>query len=209
MNKKDRISFIVQTLNQLFPNPTIPLLHSDPYTLLIATLLSAQCQDERVNRVTPALFELANTPKKMAHLKEETIYQTIASLGLAKTKAKAIKALSEILVNQFDEQVPPSLEKLETLPGVGHKTASVLLIQAFNQPAFPVDTHIHRLAKRFKLSNGTSVQQTETDLKKAFPSSLWAKIHLQLIYYGRTYCPARGHEIENCPICKAIHLKAK
>jgi endonuclease III len=198
---------IEEILNSLFPSPPIPLKHSDPYTLLIAVLLSAQCTDERVNKITPALFTKASTPEQMAKLPLEEIEVLIKSCGLYRTKSKAISSLSRILVEKFNGEVPRDLPSLESLPGVGHKTASVVVAQAFKTPAFPVDTHIHRCAKRWGLSSGTSVEQTERDLKKAFPKDSWNKLHLQIIYYAREYCPARGHEIEKCPICSFMELK--
>lgn len=199
------IPLILDTLDTLFPNPPIPLNHKDPYTLLIAVLLSAQCTDERVNQVTPALFNLADTPDAMMHQPVDAIQAIIRPCGLSQKKAQAIKALSKILVEKHQSTVPASFEDLEKLPGVGHKTASVVMSQAFNIPAFPVDTHIHRLAKRWGLSDGTSVIKTEADLKAHFPKKRWNKLHLQLIYYARTHCPARGHNIDQCPLCKSIN----
>lgn len=207
MQKNLKVSFILETLNDYFPDPIIPLDHENAYELLIAVLLSAQCTDERVNKVTPKLFAVAKTPFEMIHLKEEIIASIIKPLGLANRKAKAILSLSKKLVDEFSGKVPSTLEELESLEGVGHKTASVVLIQAFQIPAFPIDTHIHRLAKRWGLSNGKSVEQTETDLKKLFPQNRWVKLHLQMIYYARQFCPARGHILENCPICKKIISK--
>lgn len=201
MRKSEKAEKIALTLEELFPNPEIPLTHKDPYTLLIAVLLSAQCTDLRVNQITPKLFALADTPEKMVTLSEETIAEAIRPCGLFTAKAKAIHKLSQILIDQFEAQVPSTFEELESLPGVGHKTASVVMTQAFHQPAFPVDTHIHRLAQRWNLSSGKSVEQTEKDLKKLFPKKNWHKIHLQLIYFARKYCPARGHKKELCPIC--------
>ncbi|MCB1081896.1 MAG: endonuclease III [Chlamydiia bacterium] len=195
---------IRRILNKLFPNPPIPLSHTSHYTLLIAVLLSAQCTDKKVNEVTPKLFAKANTPQKMASLPVSEIEAIIRPCGLAPTKARAIQKLSEILVEKCGGNIPASLEELETLPGVGHKTASVVAIHALNIPAFPVDTHIHRCAKRWGLSSGKNVKQTEKDLKKAFPKSSWSKLHLQIIYYARKYCPAKGHKIEECPICDAL-----
>jgi endonuclease III len=207
MNKKDKAAFIVSTLNHLFPDPEVPLQHKDPFTLLIAVLLSAQCTDERVNKITPTLFELADTPNEMAVQKREIIEDIIRPCGLSPAKSKAIVGLSKILVEQHNGKVPASFESLEALPGVGHKTASVVMAQAFQVPAFPVDTHIHRLAQRWGLSSGKSVEQTEKDLKKLFAPELWNKLHLQIIYYGRKYCPARGHDPQACPICKAVSKK--
>lgn len=194
---------ILAILDRFFPNPAIPLLHTDPYTLLIAVLLSAQCTDARVNQVTPLLFARAHTPEAMSSLSEEEIAALIRPCGLYRTKAKAIRALSTILVQQYQGQVPQSLAALESLPGVGHKTASVVVLQAFHKNAFPVDTHIHRCAARWKLSSGASVEQTEKDLKRLFPPHTWGKVHLQIIYFARAYCPARGHNPRVCPMCAA------
>lgn len=188
----------------MFPDPSIPLQHSSPFTLLIAVLLSAQCTDARVNLVTPELFRRAKTADEMVKLSIDEIQDIIRTCGLSKQKAVAIYNLSHILLEKYEGQVPQSFEELEALPGVGHKTASVVMAQAFYQPAFPVDTHIHRLAKRWGLSDGRNVKQTEQDLKKTFPKKTWNKIHLQMIYYGRAYCMARKHVIACCPICKAI-----
>lgn len=198
------IEKITAILNAFYPSPNIPLIHSNPFTLLIAVLLSAQCTDERVNKVTPLLFAQADCPEKMILLPLAEIEKTIQSCGLYRNKAKAILGLSQKLLQCFDGQVPNSLEALETLPGVGHKTASVVMVQAFSMPAFPVDTHIHRCAKRWRLSNGKNVKETEEDLKKLFPKETWGKIHLQMIYYARNYCTARAHKIENCPICTLL-----
>jgi endonuclease-3 len=204
MNKKERVAFIANTLERLFPETPVPLDHSDAYTLLIAVLLSAQCTDERVNQITPALFARANNPHDMIKLSVEEIREIIKPCGLSPAKSKAIWGLSDILINQHKGQVPESFEALEALPGVGHKTASVVMSQAFGHPAFPVDTHIHRLAQRWKLTNGKNVEQTEKDLKRLFPKETWNKLHLQIIFFGRKYCPARGHKIEECPICGQI-----
>lgn len=201
MKKKDKADHIRKILDELFPVVEVPLNHKDPYTLLVAVLLSAQCTDERVNKITPKLFELADTPQDMISIPTEKIQEIIKPCGLSDKKSKAIKALSEILVNRFDGVVPENLEELENLPGVGHKTASVVMCQAFGVPAFPVDTHIHRLAYRWGLSSGKSVTQTESDLKKLFAKEIWNKLHLQIIFFGRKYCPARGHQVESCPIC--------
>ena len=198
MRKKEKIG---QILDELFPNPKIPLEHKDPYMLLIAVLLSAQCTDARVNLVTPKLFAKASTPQQMVLLDPKEIEEIIRSCGLAPTKSKAIWKLSQDLIDQHLGKVPKTFKELEALPGVGHKTASVVMAQAFHEPAFPVDTHIHRCAKRWGLSTGKNVVQTESDLKKAFPKNEWIKRHLQIIYYARTYCPAKGHKTENCPIC--------
>lgn len=204
MNKKERVAFIADTLERLFPETPVPLDHSDAYTLLIAVLLSAQCTDERVNQITPALFAKASNPYDMVKLSVEEIREIIKPCGLSPAKSKAIWGLSDILINQHKGQVPESFEALEALPGVGHKTASVVMSQAFGHPAFPVDTHIHRLAQRWKLSNGKNVDQTEKDLKRLFPKETWNKLHLQIIFFGRKYCPARGHKIVECPICGQI-----
>lgn len=189
-------------LDELYPDPPIPLDHDDPFTLLVAVALSAQTTDERVNLVTPGLFAKARTPAAMAKLSVEEILAEIRSCGLAPGKAKNIKALSEILVREHRGVVPADTEALEALPGVGHKTASVVLIQAFDTPAFPVDTHIHRLAARWGLSDEKNVDKTERDLKAVFPREAWARLHLSMIYFGREYCPARGHDLSTCPICK-------
>lgn len=204
MTKKERIQKILKILEDEFPNPPIPLKHENPYTFLIAVLLSARCTDERVNQITPHLFKLANTPEKMIQLSPQTIEEIIRPCGLPNAKAQNIWKLSEILVNEYPNQMPKTLEELERLPGVGHKTASVFVSQIYKEPAFPVDTHIHRLAKRWKLSNGKNVVQTERDLKKAFPKNCWNKLHLQMIFFGRKYCPARGHDAQRCPICQWI-----
>jgi endonuclease-3 len=187
--------------DRLYPEPPIPLEHRDPFTLLVAVLLSAQTTDVQVNRVTPALFALASTPEAMAKLSVEQILGAIRACGLAPTKAKNVKKLAETLVAEHGGQVPRDMEALERLPGVGHKTASVVMSQAFGEPAFAVDTHIHRLAQRWGLSRGKNVEQTEADLKKAFPREEWSRRHLQIIYFGREHCPARGHEAGACPIC--------
>lgn len=196
--KAERIGVI---LDELYPEPPIPLEHRDPFTLLVAVLLSAQTTDAQVNRVTPALFARASTPQAMARLSADEILGCIRACGLAPTKAKNVKKLAETLVAEHGGEVPRNLEALERLPGVGHKTASVVMAQAFGEPAFPVDTHIHRLAARWRLSNGKNVVQTERDLKKVFPREEWGRRHLQMIYFGREYCPARGHEASECPIC--------
>ncbi|MFN5217863.1 MAG: endonuclease III [Sphingomonadales bacterium] len=204
MNKKERVAFIADSLERLFPETPVPLDHSDAYTLLIAVLLSAQCTDERVNQITPSLFAKANNPYDMVKLSVEEIREIIKPCGLSPAKSKAIWGLSDILINQHKGQVPESFEALEALPGVGHKTASVVMSQAFGHPAFPVDTHIHRLAQRWKLTNGKNVEQTEKDLKRLFPKETWNKLHLQIIFFGRKFCPARGHKVEDCPICGQI-----
>jgi endonuclease-3 len=206
MKKAERVQFILDTLENLYPEVPIPLDHTDAYTLLIAVLLSAQCTDKRVNLITPSLFAKANNPSEMVKLTIEEIREIIKPCGLSPFKSKAIFNLSQIILDKHNGQVPETFEELEALPGVGHKTASVVMSQAFGVPAFPVDTHIHRLAVRWKLSNGKNVEQTEKDLKRLTPRELWNKIHLQIIFYGREYCPARGHVVENCPICRAIEL---
>lgn len=188
-------------LDALYPEVKTPLTHEDPYTLLIAVLLSAQCTDVRVNQVTPKLFKKANTPKKMLKLSLDEIREIIKPCGLFNAKAKAILGLSQKLIDEFNGQVPKTFEELESLPGVGHKTAGVVLSRAFGVPAFPVDTHIHRLAKRWGLSEGRNVEQTERDLKAIFPIDKWATLHLQTIFFGREYCKARAHKPETCPIC--------
>ena len=201
ISKKDRVKFIHDTLNELYPSTLIPLQHKDAYTLLIAVLLSAQCTDERVNKITPALFALADNPYDMAKVSVEEIREIIKPCGLSPKKSRAISELSMILIEKHGGNVPQSFEDLEELPGVGHKTASVVMSQAFGVPAFPVDTHIHRLAQRWSLTSGKNVVQTEKDLKNAFKKNDWNKLHLQIIYYGREYCPARGHNLEKCLIC--------
>jgi endonuclease-3 len=207
MNKKEKAAFISKILDREFAHPEIPLKHKDEYTLLIAVLLSAQCTDARVNLVTPKLFALADTPKKMAALDPAQIEEIIQPCGLFKTKAKAIWNLSKDLIERHHSLVPKSFDELEALPGVGHKTASVVMAQAFHNPAFPVDTHIHRCARRWGLSPAKTVEQTERDLKKCFPKSSWIKVHLQIIYFARKFCPARGHDQEACPICKVLGCK--
>ncbi len=201
MNIKHRVEYIDQTLDQLYPSPPVPLDHRDPYTLLIAVLLSAQCTDERVNLITPDLFDLADCPTKMSKVSVERINKIVRPCGLAPRKAKAIHDLSHILINYHNGEVPSNFEELEALPGVGHKTASVVMAQAFGHPAFPVDTHIHRLAQRWKLTSGKSVVQTEKDLKRLFPKERWNALHLQIIFYGREYCTARTCLGLECMIC--------
>ena len=196
-------------LNKIYPDPSIPLQHNNIFELLIAVLLSAQCTDERVNKITPLLFSKANTPFKMRRLELESIYNIIRPCGLAPQKSKAIQELSNILVDSFDGKVPESFDELEKLPGVGHKTASVVMSQGFGQPAFPVDTHIHRLAQRWGLTDGRSVKQTETDLKNVFPKDAWNKLHLQIIYYGREFCTARSCYGLVCIICKNCYPNRK
>ena len=207
MKKADKVAYIQTKLEELYPETPIPLHHTDEYTLLISVLLSAQCTDERVNKTTPYLFEKAKTPHAMIKLSVEEIEDIIRPCGLSKAKSKAIYNLSHILIEQHKGKVPQSFEALEALPGVGHKTASVVMSQAFGVPAFPVDTHIQRLATRWKLTNGKNVVQTEKDLKRLFPENLWNKLHLQIIFYGREYCPARGHKVENCVICCQLGAK--
>lgn len=201
LSAKTKAKRIAVILEDLYPEIPIPLDHKDPYTLLVAVLLSAQCTDVRVNQVTPFLFEKANTPEAMVTLDVEEIRQIIRPCGLSPRKSKAIHRLSEIILEKHDGKVPENFEDLEFLPGVGHKTASVVMSQAFGVPAFPVDTHIHRLAKRWGLSEGKNVEQVERDLKALFPKSKWNDLHLQIIFFGREYCPARGHNAETCPIC--------
>lgn len=204
MRKADRAQVVLERLNHRYPETPIPLDHSDPFTLLIAVLLSAQCTDKKVNEVTPALFAAGPTPKAMASIDETEIWSLIRQLGLAKTKAKHVRRLSELLLSEHDGAVPESFQALEALPGVGHKTASVVMSQAFGVPAFPVDTHIHRLAQRWGLSNGLSVAATERDLKRLFPKEHWNKLHLQIIFYGREFCSARGCDGTVCPICREL-----
>ena len=192
MTKKQKVEYVINELERLYPKTPVPLKHHDPYTLLIAVLLSAQCTDERVNQITPILFDKADTPSKMIQLPVETIKQIIRPCGLSPRKSQAISSLSEILLKKHNGNVPENMEALEELPGVGHKTASVVMSQAFGVPAFPVDTHIHRLMYRWGFSNGKNVVQTEKDAKRLFPKALWNKLHLQIIFYGREYSPARG-----------------
>ena len=207
MTKKEKIIFIENTLDRLYPNPPIPLDHKDAYTLLIAVLLSAQCTDVRVNQVTPALFALADDPVKMSKVPVEKIKEIIRPCGLSPRKSQAISDLSKILIEKHNGEVPANFEDLEALPGVGHKTASVVMSQSFGFPAFPVDTHIHRLAERWNLSNGKNVEQTEKDLKRIFPESKWNILHLQMIFYGREYCTARAHDQKKCIICAKVGKK--
>ena len=207
MKRSDKIKFISDTLDELFPDPPIPLDYSSPFTLLVAIVLSAQCTDIRVNQVTKVLYKKAKTPAAMVKLGVERIAEIIKPCGFFNTKSKNIYNLSKTLVEKYGGEVPRTFEELEALPGVGHKTASVMMIHAFKVPAFPVDTHIHRLAKRWGLSDGSSVEQTEADLKKIFPKEEWEKRHLQIIYFGRTYCKAMGHKPEKCPICKVVGRK--
>lgn len=201
MTRADKAQRIIEILDALYPTVPIPLDHTDAFTLLIAVLLSAQSTDKKVNEITPALFAAANTPQAMAALPVEQIRDLIRQIGLAPTKAKNIKALSQLLIERHAGAVPADMQALEALPGVGHKTASVVLSQAFGVPTFPVDTHIHRLAARWGLSAARNVVQTERDLKKIFPKERWNDLHLQIIYFGREHCPARGHDLSTCPIC--------
>jgi endonuclease-3 len=201
MKRSEKAKRIGAILDRLYPQPDIPLEHEDPFTLLVAVVLSAQTTDAQVNRVTPALFALASTPDEMAELSETEILGAIRSCGLAPSKAKNLRKLAAMLVRDFGGRVPGEMEELEKLPGVGHKTASVVRVQAFGRPAFPVDTHIHRLAGRWGLSRGKNVEQTERDLKKAFPEEEWGRRHLQIIYFGRERCPALRHEKKGCEIC--------
>jgi len=209
MLKKERARYIAERLAELYPNPPVPLQHKNPYTLLIAVLLSAQCTDERVNRITPGLFAVADNPYDMAKVPVEEIHRIIKPCGLAPQKSKAIAGLSRILVEKHDGEVPADIAELETLPGVGHKTASVVMSQAFGIPAFPVDTHIHRLAQRWGLSDGRNVVQTEKDLKKLFPKKEWNDLHLQIIYYAREFCSARGCDGTTCEICRTCFPRRK
>jgi endonuclease-3 len=201
MTREEKARRIQGILDRLYPEVPIPLAHRDPFTLLVAVLLSAQTTDKKVNQVTPALFARAATPAAMAALPEEEIRELIREIGLNRRKAKSLKGLSEILVERHAGRVPRSFEELEALPGVGHKTASVVMVQAFGKPAFPVDTHIHRLAARWGLSDGSSVERTERDLKRVFPEESWRRAHLQIIYFGRQHCPALWHDLDACPIC--------
>ena len=205
MRKKERAALILQRLQELYPSTPIPLDHSDAFTLLIAVLLSAQCTDKKVNEVTPALFAAGPTPEAMAALSEETILGHIRQLGLARTKARNVRRLAQLLLERHGGEVPCSFEALEALPGVGHKTASVVMAQAFGVPAFPVDTHIHRLAQRWGLSDGRSVEQTERDLKRLFPREAWNALHLQIIFYGREHCTARGCDGRGCGLCRELY----
>jgi endonuclease-3 len=207
MTKAEKADFIVKKLEELYPEVPIPLDHTNAYTLLVAVLLSAQCTDKRVNQVTPFLFEKADNPFDMAELPVDEIREIIKPCGLSPAKSKAISGLSSIILDQYKGEVPGTFEGLEALPGVGHKTASVVKSQAFGHPAFPVDTHIHRLLYRWGMTNGKNVQQTEKDAKRIFDQSLWNKLHLQIIFFGREYCPARGHNPYECPICSKIARK--
>ena len=208
MQKADKVKLVIDTLEHHFPETPIPLDHKDPYTLLIAVLLSAQSTDAGVNKVTPILFERADNPYDMVKLTVEEIRSIIRPVGLSPAKSKNIHALSQILIDQYQGIVPESLDDLESLPGVGHKTASVVVSQAFGVPAFPVDTHIQRLMYRWTLSTGKNVVQTERDAKRLFPRELWNKLHLQIIFFGRAFCPARGHDPNACPLCSKIGRKS-
>lgn len=201
MNRRDKADRIGEILDALYPEPPIPLDHQDPYTLLASVMLSAQTTDKKVNEVTPALFAEASNPEAMAALAVDRILSFIRTVGLAPTKAKNLKAMAKLLIERHGGDVPDDIDALEALPGVGHKTASVVMCQAFGRPAFPVDTHIHRLAARWGLSDGKNVVKTEADLKKVFPEDTWIRRHLQIIYFGREYCPARGHDLSQCEIC--------
>ncbi len=207
MKKQDKVKGIHKILDKIYPNPLVPLNHQNPYTLLIAVLLSARCTDKKVNEVTPDLFNLADNPNDMAKKNVNKVRKIVKPCGLSPQKSKAIVGLSKILVDKYDGVVPRNFEELEELPGVGHKTASVVMSQAFGVPAFPVDTHIHRLAWRWALSNRKSVEKTEKDLKRLFPEGSWNKLHLQMIYYGREYCPAISHILNECPICSKYGRK--
>ena len=209
MKKEERFIYISKELQKLYPETPIPLDHDSIYTLLIAVLLSAQCTDIRVNQVTPELFKLANNPFDMSLVDPDEIRKIIRPCGLSPKKSKAIAELSKILCEKYEGQVPESFEALEALPGVGHKTASVVMSQGFNHPAFPIDTHIHRLAQRWRLSRGKNVKQTEKDLKKGFPIEDWNKLHLQIIFYGREYCTARGCDGRVCKICSEVNKGRK
>lgn len=204
MSRKERAKFVQKILDEYFPHPRVPLDHTNSYTLLIAVLLSAQCTDARVNAVTPTLFAKAKTPAAMIKLTIPQIEKIIHTCGLSKAKSKAIWNLSKQLVEEHGGKVPGNFEDLEDLPGIGHKSASVVMAHAFDKPALPVDTHIHRCAKRWGLSNGKNVVQTEKDLKALFPEKSWSKLHLQIIHFARTYCKARGHVVEECPICSGL-----
>ena len=209
MKRSEKASVIASMLEELYPEIPVPLDHSNPFELLVAVLMSAQTTDLKVNEVTPALFAKASHPAQMAELPVETILSDIRQVGLAPTKARNIKRLSELLMERHNGEVPPSFEELEALPGVGHKTAGVVMAQAFDVPAFPIDTHIHRLAARWGLSNGTTVEKTEKDLKAVFPKEKWNDLHLQIIFFGREYCPARYHDLTTCPICSWAATKKR
>ena len=209
MKRKEKAERIQSMLEELYPETPVPLDHNSPFQLLVAVLMSAQTTDLKVNQVTPALFKQGPTPEKMAQLEVATIQSLIREVGLAPTKAKNIRRLSELLIERHQGNIPNTFEELEALPGVGHKTAGVVLAQAFNIPAFPVDTHIHRLAARWGLSNGKNVDQTEKDLKAIFPKDAWNDLHLQIIFFGREHCPARFHDLSQCPICSWAATKKR
>ena len=209
MNRSERVKFISRSLNKLYPNPPIPLNHNSIFTLLIAVILSAQCTDIRVNQVTPMLFKKANNPKKMVQLGIKEIKKIIRPCGLSPQKSKALFELSKILIKEFKGKVPNSFEALEALPGVGHKTASVVMSQGFGHDAFPVDTHVHRLAQRWRLTSGKNVKQTEKDLKRLFPVAEWNRLHIQIIMYGREFCTARGCNGSSCNICSEVNKGKK
>jgi len=209
MTRAERAKFVIKRLGELYPDTPVPLRHRDPYTLLVAVLLSAQCTDVRVNEVTPRLFGMADNPKDMSKCPVGAIEKIVRPCGLGNSKAKAISGLSQILIGRFGGDVPATLEELESLPGVGHKTASVVVAQAFGIPAFPVDTHIHRLAQRWGLTNGKNVRQTEEDLKRLFPRDTWNGLHLQIIYYGREFCTARRCDGTICEICRTCYPKRR
>jgi len=209
MNRRDKADRVGEILDALYPEPPIPLVHQDPYTLLVSVMLSAQTTDKKVNEVTPALFAEASDPESMAALPVDRILSFIRTVGLAPTKAKNLKAMAELLIERHGGEVPDDIDALEALPGVGHKTASVVMCQAFGRPAFPVDTHIHRLAARWGLSDGKNVVKTEADLKRVFPIETWIRRHLQIIYFGREHCPARGHDLSQCEICSWAATKKR
>ncbi len=209
MKKQERAEIILNRLTELYPDPAIPLDHVDEFTLLISVLLSAQCTDKKVNEVTPSLFAVAPSPEAMVSLGQNEILERIRSIGLSSQKSKSIFSLSQLLIERHGGQVPRTFEELEALPGVGHKTASVVMSQAYGVPAFPVDTHIHRLAQRWSLSNGKNVAETERDLKRLFPESTWNKLHLQIIYYGREHCTARGCDGTKCGLCRELFPNRK
>jgi endonuclease-3 len=209
MKKTERAAIVQQELDRLYPSPPIPLEHQDTYSLLLAVVLSAQCTDKMVNRVMPGLLALADHPAQMARQSVAAIQKIIKPCGLSPQKSVAIQGLSKILAEEYAGRVPDTLEELERLPGVGHKTASVVLCQGFGKPAFPIDTHIHRLAQRWGLTNGRSVVQTERDLKKLFPEEAWSRLHLQIIYYGREYCTARGCDGTGCPLCRQLYPRRR
>lgn len=209
MNRRDKADRVGEILDALYPEPPIPLVHQDPYTLLVSVMLSAQTTDKKVNEVTPALFAEASDPESMAALPVDRILSFIRTVGLAPTKARNLKAMAELLIEQHGGEVPDDIDALEALPGVGHKTASVVMCQAFGRPAFPVDTHIHRLAARWGLSDGKNVVKTEADLKRVFPIETWIRRHLQIIYFGREHCPARGHDLSQCEICSWAATKKR